>query len=63
MKNFDLNACGVQEMNVTEIAEVNGGGLLDYVLEKAIEGLAYAAWETHKRGTLMNMNQGVQLWN
>ena len=25
MKNFDLNACGVQEMNAAEVAEVNGG--------------------------------------
>ncbi len=28
MKNFDLNACGVQEMNAAEVAEVNGGFLL-----------------------------------
>ncbi len=25
MKNLDLNACGVQEMNAAEVAEVNGG--------------------------------------
>ncbi len=28
MKNFDLNACGVQEMNAAEVAEVNGGFVL-----------------------------------
>ena len=25
MKNFDLNACGVQEMNAAEVMDVNGG--------------------------------------
>ena len=32
MRNFDLNACGVQEMNAAEVAEVNGGNeLMDLI--------------------------------
>jgi hypothetical protein len=40
MKNFDLNACGVQEMNAAEVAEVNGGFwwiIAEYVYGVAID--------------------------
>jgi len=34
MKNFDLNACGVQEMQQQEMNEVNGGiiGIDDLII-------------------------------
>jgi len=32
MKNFDLNACGVQEMNSLEIVNANGGQLVEFAL-------------------------------
>ena len=64
MKNFDLNGLGVLEMNAEERRENNGGFIVDYLIGKAIDGLLWCAAETHKRGTLANMNQvDVKLWN
>jgi len=62
MKN--LNEFGVQEMDAKEIKALGGGNLfIDYVIAKGIDALIDAAIETHKRGTLMNMNQvDVKLW-
>lgn len=33
MKNYDLNACGVQEMNAVEMRQANGGSWLSDAAE------------------------------
>ena len=42
MKNFDLNACGVQEMNAAEMSKVEGGDLME---------LLQAMWDETPWGT------------
>ena len=57
MKNFDLNACGVQEMNAAEVAEVNGG-FLPFVAGAICGGMLYDAWKAGVKYVLSGEYQG-----
>ena len=48
MKNLDLNAMGVEEMNENEVMSIDGGG---WLVDAAtwIEDKAEAAWEAVKK--------------
>lgn len=41
MKGLNLNACGVQEMNVTEMMNENGGSLIGWFVLAIAGGLIY----------------------
>ncbi len=68
MKN--LEKFGVQELGTQEMKVTQGGGnpiydfIFGYVGGKIIDGYIWCAKETHRRRTLMKMNQvDVKLWN
>ncbi len=64
-----LQKFGVQELGAQEMKVIDGGNpvydfVFGYVGGKIIDGLIWCAKETHKKGTLMKMNQvDVKLWN
>ena len=54
----------MKELEKNELMAVDGGGLLDFAIGYAIDGLWWAVKQTTDRGTLMNMNQvDLYLWN
>ncbi len=49
MKNLELNSYGVQEMNVKELNDANGGGFWEKVAELAV-GEIITHWDDFKQG-------------
>lgn len=55
MRNFDLNACGVQEMNAVEMKQTNGGDKVEYIWVNTNNGLVYFG--------VACANAGIWGWN
>ncbi len=63
MKNFDLNACGVQEMNEKELLSTVGGvGYFSYTWSGTGNSLVFA-FEAASNGCKLVANGGIWVYN
>ena len=60
MKSFEIKALGLEEINIENAQEINGGGLLDKLIPG---GVLVAAWEwvnNHWDALVDGFNRGAE---